>query len=156
MLRKCCFFLCFSSCFNILSGNDLDQIESTDNHWMPLHCALYLDAPVAAEIFISKGEIDINEKNCSGKTPLHIAAQEGFTNITDMLLEKSAKIEKDNDGDTPLHLASLYGQTSSACRLIKSMSKKDIEEKNIHGMTALDYAPNENFKKFLINSINRK
>ena len=54
---------------------------------------------------------EINVKNSSGRTPLHLAALKGNITIVEYLLTKGAEINvKDNRGYTPLHWAVQYGR----------------------------------------------
>jgi ankyrin repeat protein len=58
-------------------------------------------------------DADVNAKNDSGETSLHVASKEGNEAIVSFLLDSGANIHaKDKDGRTPLHEASRYGQES--------------------------------------------
>ena len=49
---------------------------------------------------------DINAKNDSGQTTLHIAARNGYKDVAELLIDEGADINaKDNDGHTPLYIA---------------------------------------------------
>lgn len=51
-------------------------------------------------------EADINLQNQLGQTPLHLAAMNGFDNITFILLDESARRDlKDNNGNLAYDLA---------------------------------------------------
>jgi ankyrin repeat protein len=53
-------------------------------------------------------------------TPLHTAAEKGFTEIVKLLLSQSARIDaKDFRGYTPLHLAA-QGNFADICRILKT------------------------------------
>ena len=80
----------------------------------------------------------INE-NKDGVTPLHIAAQNGYTSLVKLLLEQgAAKDSKDKNGATPLHVAVKYGHTKVIKRLFKYGAQ--IEVQNEHGYTPLHIA----------------
>ncbi|XP_071796632.1 uncharacterized protein [Asterias amurensis] len=65
--------------------------------------------------------LDVNRSSSSGNTPLHSAANWGFTEVVQILLDKGqAQVNCANpncDNATPLHLAVMQGHTS-VCRLL--------------------------------------
>ena len=64
------------------------------------------------ERFLSQG-ISPDIKNASGETALHVASQQGWTNICIILLDHGALIDiEDNSGNTPLDIAIFYEQKS--------------------------------------------
>lgn len=77
-----------------------------------LHEACRNDSRIdVAKMLINKGS-DVNAKNNSGYTPLHIAALNGSSEIITLLLENGAdKNAKDNDGSTPYDRAVWVQQT---------------------------------------------
>ena len=83
----------------ILSKRDVD-----DNS--VLHCAVMSGSQEAVRICISQRFTGL-ERNTSGASPLHLAAQFGSTEIASMLLEnENIKVNcTDNDSATPLHYA---------------------------------------------------
>lgn len=53
---------------------------------------------------------DPNSKTKSGRTPLHIAAEQGNTKCLQLLMGYNAFIDcEDDTGATPIHLAKIYG-----------------------------------------------
>ena len=80
-------------------------------------------------------------RNDDSKTPLHLAALNGYENICEIILnfdEVKEKNPKDNKGVTPLHLAAYNGHTE-ICKLFFH----HVQEKNpadSKGSTPLHYA----------------
>ena len=53
---------------------------------------------------------NVNKANAEGKTPLHIAAENGHKEVAGVLIAKGAEVNaKDKEGRTPLHLATQEG-----------------------------------------------
>ena len=80
------------------------------------------------------------------RTPLHLAAIRGYTNIVRFLLENSKagtvdKNVKDFDENTPLHYASEYGHFECIIYLVKE-AQADPFLKNKFGYTPSDIAQN--------------
>ena len=74
-----------------------------------------------------------------GRTPLHVAAWEGQTDIVRMLLDEGADKEaRDNDFMTPLHYAAWNGHTDIVMMLLAAGADKDVW--NEDGMTPLHCA----------------
>lgn len=96
----------------ILSKQDVD-----DNS--VLHCAVMSGSQEAVRMCITQKFTGL-EKNTSGATPLHLAAQFGFIEIATMLLEnESIKVNcTDNDSATPLHYAARNNRVEMVSFLI--------------------------------------
>lgn len=61
------------------------------------------------DLLVSKSAM-VNATDYHGLTPLHLACQKGWQNMTLLLLHyKASDEEQDNNGNTPLHLACTYG-----------------------------------------------
>ena len=73
--------------------------------------------------------LDVNRSSSSGNTPLHSAANWGFTEVVQILLDKGqAQVNCANpncDNATPLHLAVMQG------RIVGILNCKELEDWNI-------------------------
>lgn len=102
----------------------------------PLHMALGHRA--LFELMLAHGG-QINCRSRIGRTPLHMAAESGQTDVALYLIEKGASINAlDNGRETPLHRAAKKGH-GAMCKLLLS-HKADITVRNMWGRLALDYA----------------
>lgn len=73
-----------------------------------------------------------------GITPLHKSAMEGHKDITEVLLDRGARINaQDYDGKTPLHWASANAHKEVILLLIKKGAVINAKDKN--GKTPLDH-----------------
>lgn len=87
-----------------------------------------------------QSELDIEAASTIGRTPLHLAAIRGHTQIVRYLVNKSAnKDVRDNDENTPLHLASEYGHFEVIIFLVKEAGA-DATLKNKYGYGPADVA----------------
>ena len=69
-----------------------------------------------------------NIKNSSGLTPLHLAAQNGHTEIVQLLLQNNADPNiQDNNGDTPLHFSSENDHTETVQLLLQNNADPNIQ-----------------------------
>jgi len=76
-----------------------------------------------------KGEVDINFKDKSGQTLLHLSASKGFTNVVEELLTLGSDLNsKSKTFGTPLHCASYYGKNEVVKILIKAEIDVDIKD----------------------------
>ena len=65
-------------------------------------------------------------KNHLGRTPLHVAAQQGHSAVVLALLQAGAKHTATDDGGlTPLHTACCSGDAGTVSVLIKAGAKRD-------------------------------
>ncbi|QOD37980.1 ankyrin repeat domain-containing protein [Candidatus Wolbachia massiliensis] len=103
---------------------------------------------------IDKGA-NANNKDNEGRTPLHYAAKQGYTEIVKILIDKKANIdEKTNNGLTPLHYAAKYGYTEIVEILIDK--KANVNEKDNNGWTPLHYAAKYGRTKVVMTLIRNK
>ena len=74
---------------------------------------------------------NVNELGQYRSTALHMAAQNGFVNITESLINKGCDVNAKNDfGYTPLHYAAMHGQLYAALSLVKKGAKLDEVNSN--------------------------
>lgn len=104
----------------------------------PLHLAANSDSITTVRTLVEHGAL-INVTNDRGLTPLHIAAGNGNTEMTDYLLLKGARvnIKEGNRGMTELHVAAIKGQTEMMERMIEAGAQTDTQDGE--GKTALDH-----------------
>lgn len=77
--------------------------------------------------------------NSAGKTPLHIAAQQGHLPIIQFLIDNSADVDlTDSQGNTPLHYASAYGHIDIIKALLEAGCH--VNGRNAEGFTAAEFA----------------
>ena len=75
---------------------------------------------------------NINSRNGFGKTSLHLAAQQGYTNMVKELLKRGAFVNpRDRLGMTPLHSAAMQEHANIVKELLKAGAK--AEYRNING-----------------------
>ncbi|ACE05769.1 hypothetical protein Aasi_0340 [Candidatus Amoebophilus asiaticus 5a2] len=87
-------------------------------------------------------EPKLNEKDINGKTALHYAAIEGYTNIVQLLIKHGYNINsKDENGKTPLYWSIKYNHNDIACLLINNLKelelKSELEIEDEDGCTLL-------------------
>ncbi|TRY77962.1 hypothetical protein TCAL_08622 [Tigriopus californicus] len=92
-----------------------------------------------AKLLIEQGS-DVNAEDVHGNSVLHIAAQNGRTDIIDDLVLNDADVNKGNNHkNTALHLAAQNGWTEIAEKLLKHRRIK-VNFADFHGNTALHLA----------------
>jgi len=92
---------------------------------------------------------DVNAKDNSGDTPLHIAAFERHTEIAELLIAKGADVNaKDKDDNTPLHTSANMGAKEIAELLISK--GVNVKATNEFAQTPLHYADTKEIAELLI------
>ena len=87
---------------------------------------------------------EINPKDCDGETPLHVAAEKGYTEICERILKNihckgdGCRNPMDNFGLTPLHLAAENGRVGAYQLILKNVEGKNPEDKR--GKTPIQLA----------------
>ena len=95
---------------------------------------------------LKHGDIELEPMSSINRTPLHLAAIRGHTDIVRLLLESSHKPPADRnirdfDENTPLHYASEYGHFECIIYLVKE-ANADPFLKNKFGYNPSDIAQN--------------
>ena len=95
-----------------------------------LHSAVMARNENSIDVLIRHGS-DIDCKGFMGRTPLHLAASNGFSDMIIVLLHRGARInEKDlTNGATPLHLAATFGQGSAVSLLVREGAAVRIHDR---------------------------
>lgn len=130
-MKKIIFLALFVCTFASLS---LQAMQSTT-----LHEAVRAGNLTQTKELIEQGA-DIHAiEDGHGRTPLHVAALNGFTDIVHYLVEQGATINAlDKNGNTPLHLAAQYGLKNMVTILIEKGAS--LHAKNHVGNTPLHVA----------------
>ena len=113
------------------------------NKQTPLHIASENNHIRVVELLI-KMRADINNKNVSGNTPLHIASSNRkYYELLNLLLENGADVNiKNEEGNTPLHIASEMLNVALVNLLLENGA--EIDNKNFSGNTPIDLAVQNN------------
>jgi cytoskeletal protein RodZ len=94
----------------ILVENQANAEAKTKNGLTPLHNAIMASEPSTEMVTLILDQwVDVDVQDNAGKTALHLAAEKGLTEITQLLVEDyeaDANI-KDNKGQTPIKAAKL-------------------------------------------------
>ncbi|KAK3586425.1 hypothetical protein CHS0354_017067 [Potamilus streckersoni] len=110
-----------------------------------------------AEILIDHGADIFLKMSRLQKTPLHLSAERGLSNVVKVLLKKGASTAKrDRRGHTPLHYAAMNGHSCVVNILLQhdisqvnkrafSNTKKSKKGSGIRGVTALHYAARQGY-----------
>ena len=73
-----------------------------------IHSAIRWQKPNVADLLTHPGTVECLDAQ-TGNTPIHIAAQNGYTDIVRVLIERGCNVNaKNNKGNTPMHMAMAY------------------------------------------------
>ncbi|KAI7979872.1 Ankyrin repeat-containing protein BDA1 [Camellia lanceoleosa] len=120
---------------------NLDVSEASGNN--SLHVAAQLGCHDAASIeALSKQPGLAEELNLDGLTPLHLACQEGHSEIVDNLIKSNrnlCNLKAKNNGLIPLHVAAMKGKVEIV-KLLVDACPESVKEATALGETSLHLA----------------
>ncbi|KAL7184075.1 hypothetical protein ACSBR2_026280 [Camellia fascicularis] len=120
---------------------NLDVLEASGNN--SLHVAAQLGCHDAASIeALSKQPGLAEELNLDGLTPLHLACQEGHSEIVDNLIKSNrnlCNLKAKNNGLIPLHVAAMKGKVEIV-KLLVDACPESVKEATAVGETCLHLA----------------
>ncbi|XP_069117030.1 ankyrin repeat and SOCS box protein 3-like [Argopecten irradians] len=124
-------------CVRTLLDCDADPTAETREGYTPLWEATGAESFECVTLLMRKGAVvRINYQNYTGFTPLHTAAERGFTHILDYLIKHGARLDMFADVDiTPIFLASQFGHKDCLQILLQTASEKgqmDLVNKTTH------------------------
>jgi ankyrin repeat protein len=116
----------------LLLANKADIEAKASGGWTPLLQAVFGGHKDLVDLLVA-------HKESAGRTPLHVAAENGRTEIATLLLASKADLNaKNSDGYTPLHIAAAFGYKDMVKLLVAN--KADINAKSNSGDTPLHMA----------------
>ncbi|XP_069502977.1 ankyrin repeat and SAM domain-containing protein 3 isoform X2 [Ambystoma mexicanum] len=119
---------------------------------LDIHTAASIGQYEVVKGCIQRGNLNLNQKNCGGWTPLMYASYIGHDTVVNLLLEAGVGVNISTpEGQTPLMLASSCGNESVAYFLLQQGA--ELEMKDCHGWTALFHctsAGHQQMVKFLL------
>ena len=129
----------------LFSKNEkIEQFIRPYNQSLLLHAALNNSYDVAK--YLIENSFDVNEADANKYTPLHAAAEYGFTDMAELLVKKGANVEvKDKNENTPLSIAVFNSKSDLSLIEILLKAGADPFIKNSFGQSP--YTMAQNFKK---------
>jgi ankyrin repeat protein len=124
----------------------LEQIEQAEDDVAALWLAALEGNEMEVWLLLKKG-VDVKAKDNTGRTALHIAAENGNEAVVRLLLEQGSvdPDSKNQDGGTPLLLAAGNGHTAVA-QLLLPQNNVNPNSENNWGWTPLQLAANNGHK----------
>ena len=113
--------------FKMLQSYNADINAANFLNESVLHWACMTGSVGIAQIIISNSSESKNMKTSTGKTPLHIASDQGHLKIVECLLQAQADPDiQDSDGRTALYIASYNGHLHIVKRLLWAQAESNL------------------------------
>ena len=104
-------------------------VNGSEDEWTPLYQTARFGHKEVAELLIASSA-DVNAKDKSGRTALHIAANSGRKEVAELLITNGTEVNTNDDvGKTPLDWANARRQTETTDLLRKHGGKTGEELK---------------------------
>jgi ankyrin repeat protein len=126
-----------------LLGKGADPTTRANNGFTPFHMAAAFsrESDILDLFLATNKKFDIDFRNQSGRTALHMAAMESNSATAEFLLVKGANPNvTDEDGATPLHVAALVAKDMDIVKLLINHKDTDVNCLVNGGRNALDCA----------------
>jgi ankyrin repeat protein len=130
----------------ILATGKININEPFYDGWTPLQVAVDFEKLIIVDYFLTFPDIDINGKGEIGVPPLYRAAQKGYVEIVQKLLNHgniAINEPYDRDGSTPLFIA-VQEKKSEIVQMLLNTKKVDINKPSLRGVTPLAIALRQN------------
>ncbi|CAH1779233.1 unnamed protein product [Owenia fusiformis] len=99
--------------------------------------------------FLANNKGDLEFRDSSGATPLHIASANGFLQVVEFLLDQRVNVDApDNDRWGPVHAAACWGHPVIMELLVQAGA--DIDATTKHGETPFDICEDPDFKERIL------
>lgn len=132
----------FTAVITLLLDRGAAMRQENPDGWTALDWAAYNGAAVLVQTLLAHSRNDgwqLHASAATGKTAVHIAAEQGHPSTVIMLLDAGADVDAvAAAGDTPLHLAAAKGHVEVAERLLERGARLDVV--NGEGRTARQVA----------------
>lgn len=109
----------------INAGADVDAVAGTGQSLVhPLHLATQFHYPAVVSLLLAHGAA-VDATNSRGQTPLWLAAESGYADIAEQLLEGGADplLGDDRFSDSPIYVAAMHGYLD----VVKLMVSKGVD-----------------------------
>ena len=101
--------------------------------------AIEAGKPLVAEGIVLRTRVDLDARNSERETPLHLAIEKGFKELTELMLKAGAPVgARSANGGTPLHHAALHEDSWFVDLLL--LAKAAPRARNDDGESVLQWA----------------